>query len=124
MELGLIAKAIVAAAVSASSAVITALQDGHIDTLEWIAIVSAFLIGLGAVWAVPNLPDGVKRYAKSIVAALIAGLAALGTALIDGSISADEWVVIVLALVSGSGLVYVAPNAPNSVDIPPANRVL
>lgn len=120
--IGLIAKAIVGAAVAAAGAVTTALQNGHIELVEWVAIALAFFVALGAIWATPNLPDGVKRYGKAIVAALVAGLAAVGTALIDGNISPDEWVVIVIALLSGSGLVYVAPDAPASTNIPPSSH--
>jgi hypothetical protein len=118
--IGMIAKAIIAAAVAAGSAVTTALQDGHIQGLEWVAIIIAFLAGFGAVLGTANLPGGWRFYSKAIVAALIAGLSALGTALINGwPPSGDEIVVIILAIISGSGLVYITPNAPASTDIPP-----
>ncbi len=122
---GLIAKAIIAAAVSAASAAVTALQNGHIDIQEWIVIALAFVVGLGAVWAVPNLPDGIKRYGKAITAALIAGLSAYATAATTGGWvpTTDEWVVIVIALLSGAGLVYTAPNAPASTNIPPRSEI-
>jgi hypothetical protein len=117
--IGLITKAIIAAAVAAAGSVTAALQNGHIELLEWVAIAVSFLVALAAVWAVPNLPDGIKRYGKAITAALIAGLGAAGTALLNGVISPDEWVVIIVALLTGSGLVYIAPDAPASTNIPP-----
>lgn len=126
MSIGLIAKAVIGAAVAAAGSVTAALQDGHIELVEWVTIAASFLVAFAAVWAVPNLPTGVRSYGKAITAALVAGLGALATALTSGGWppSADEWVVIVLALLSGAGLVYTAPNAPTSVDIQPANRVL
>lgn len=122
---GLIAKAIIAAAVSAASAAVTALQNGHIDVQEWVVIALAAIVGLGAVWAVPNLPDGIKRYGKAITAALIAGLSAYATAATTGGWvpTANEWIVIVIALLSGAGLVAAAPNAPASTNIPPRPEI-
>jgi len=119
---GLIAKAIIAAAVSAASAAVTALQNGHIDVQEWIVIALAFVVGLGAVWAVPNLPTGIARYGKAITAAVLAGLSAYATAATTGGWipSTDELIVIIIALLSGAGLVAAAPNAPVSTNIRPA----
>lgn len=48
--------------------------------------------------------------AKALVAALIAGLGALSTALPDG-ITAQEWVTIVIATLLGLGVTYAVPNA-------------
>lgn len=118
--IGMIAKAITAAVVAAGSAVTASLQDGHIELLEWVTIVGAFLVGLGAVIGTDNAPSGVRFYAKAIVSALVAGVAALVPALINGwPPSGNEIVVILFALITGSGLVYVVPNAPASTDIPP-----
>ena len=114
--IGLITKAVLAAFVAASSSVITALQNGHIDGLEWIAIASAFVVGLGAVFAIPNLPSGVAKYGKAIAAGIVAGLSAAATAYLNQDISPDEWVVIAVAVLTGLGLVAVAPNAPASVN--------
>lgn len=117
--IGLITKAILAAAVASSGAIITALQNGRISWEEWVAIVISFLVALGAVWAIPNLPDGVRAYGKAVTAGLIAALGALGTAMLNGVVSPDEIVVIVAALITGSGLVYIAPNAPASMTFRP-----
>lgn len=117
--IGMIAKAIVGSATAAAGAMVTALQDGHINLLEWVAILAAFLVQFGAVHWTPNVRAGFRIYSKAIVAALIAGLGAFGTAMLNGTVTPNEWVVIVTAALAGSGLVYTTPNAPESVDIPP-----
>lgn len=118
MSIGLIAKAVIGAAVAAAGSVTAALQNGHIEPLEWVTIAASFLIGLGAVWAVPNLPDGIRSYGKAITAALVAGLGAFATALTSGGWppNTDEWVAIVIALLAGAGLVYTTPNAAVSTN--------
>jgi hypothetical protein len=49
------------------------------------------------------------KYAKAIVAGLIAGLTALAPAL-DGGVSGKEWIAIALATLAGLGVVYAVPN--------------
>jgi len=49
------------------------------------------------------------RYTKAIVAALMAGLGALGTAFADGHVTATEWVVVAGAAVAGLTAVWAAP---------------
>jgi peptidoglycan/LPS O-acetylase OafA/YrhL len=53
-----------------------------------------------------------KPYAKAIVGALGAGLAALGVALADNTVTAGEWVTVAVATVGALGLVYAVPNRP------------
>jgi hypothetical protein len=48
------AKAITAAVVAALTAAATGLDDGALSAQEWVAVAIAFLVALGAVWAVPN----------------------------------------------------------------------
>lgn len=50
------------------------------------------------------------KYAKCIVAAAAAGLAALGTALADDTITRLEWVGVAVAVVGALGLTYAVPN--------------
>lgn len=50
------AKAVIGAAVAGLGATGTALTDGHISPVEWVTIASATLVGLSAVFAVPNRP--------------------------------------------------------------------
>lgn len=52
------------------------------------------------------------QYAKAIVAAVMAGLGALGTALADGSVTATEWVVVASSVFAALALVWGVPNAP------------
>lgn len=56
--------------------------------------------------------------AKAVVAGLVAGLGALGTALIAGEhlsqVDAKTWLSVVLTGLLGTGLVYTVPNKPPS----------
>ena len=51
-----------------------------------------------------------KPYAKAIVACLLAGLGALGTALVDDAVTPAEWVGVATAALAALGLVYAVPN--------------
>lgn len=51
-----------------------------------------------------------SRYAKAIVAALIAGLGAMATAVQDDVISSQEWITIVIAALSALGVTWAVPN--------------
>jgi hypothetical protein len=53
-------------------------------------------------------------YAKAIIAALVAFLTALVTALEDDGISAREWITAVIALLVAGGAVFRIPNKPVS----------
>jgi len=52
-----------------------------------------------------------KSYAKAVVAALIAGLTAAGTALTDETMTSTEWTVVVVATLVALGAVWGVPNA-------------
>lgn len=53
------AKALVAALVAGLTALGTALADGNVEPVEWTGVIVAFLVALGAVFAVPNKdPEG------------------------------------------------------------------
>lgn len=52
------------------------------------------------------------RYAKAIVAIAGAGLAALNVALDDGIFSQQEWIAVVVAVLTAVG-VYLVPNEPS-----------
>ena len=54
----------------------------------------------------------VKPYAKAIVGGLLAGLGALGTALVDNTVTPAEWVGVATATLAGLGIVYAVPNRP------------
>lgn len=49
-----IAKAIVAALVAGLTAVVTGLDDNALTAREWVTALTAFLVALGATWAIPN----------------------------------------------------------------------
>ena len=53
-----------------------------------------------------------NAYLKAIVGAIIAGLAALATALADNGVTALEWVGVATAVVVAFGGIYFAPNKP------------
>lgn len=52
-----------------------------------------------------------KRYAKGILAAVIAGLTALQSALPDG-VTQSEWITVALATLIAGGVVAGVPNQP------------
>jgi hypothetical protein len=51
------------------------------------------------------------RYAKAIVGALVAAGTAWGTAVSDGSVTAQEWGGVVVAFLVALGVVWATPNA-------------
>ena len=51
------AKAAIASVVAGLGSIATALDDNSISAQEWVTTVIAFLVALGAVWAVPNKPS-------------------------------------------------------------------
>lgn len=57
-----------------------------------------------------------SKYAKAVVACLVAGLAVVQTSLADGTITTTEWVAILAAAAAGYGLTWAVPNAPQSKD--------
>lgn len=118
MNLGPIAKAVSAAVVAGLTASITALSDGDITPVEWTVIVGAFLVALGGVFSIRNIPDTARAYSKAILAGLIAAVASVGQALTDGGVSSAELLGIGVALLVGLGLVATVPNAPASVVVP------
>lgn len=53
------------------------------------------------------------KYAKTVVAALVAVLTALYAAVTDNTVTAQEWVTIALAALTAVG-VYLVPNKPTT----------
>lgn len=97
-----VARAIVGAVVAGLLAAIAALNNGDgIVPAEWIAIVVTFLVTGGAVWGIPTVPEGVRRYGKAITAAIATALGVLGTGLADdGYLNQSEWLMALTALLS------------------------
>lgn len=52
------------------------------------------------------------QYLKAIVGALIAGLGALGTAMLDERVTGQEWTVVAVAFLGALGVIWGVPNAP------------
>lgn len=50
------------------------------------------------------------RYAKAIVAALVAGGGTLGTALADNHVTYGEWLGVALAVLAALGITAAVPN--------------
>ncbi|SET47738.1 hypothetical protein [Nonomuraea wenchangensis] len=59
----------------------------------------------------------VGKYAKTVVAALFAAVVVAKSAVTDGLITPQEWIDIVLAVLTSLG-VWVVPNAKRSEDLP------
>jgi hypothetical protein len=57
-----------------------------------------------------------KEYAKAIIAAILAGLAALATALTDNTITPVEWIMVATAVLTAGAAVFGIPNAAPAVD--------
>ncbi|MET9123029.1 hypothetical protein [Streptomyces sp. NPDC004528] len=51
-----------------------------------------------------------SRYAKAVVAAVVAGSGSLATALNDGTVTATEAVTVVLAVLGALGITWAVPN--------------
>lgn len=60
------------------------------------------------------------QYAKTIVAALLAGAMALQAALSDGGVTNQEWVAIGIAALTAL-TVYLVPNAPREQPVSAAD---
>ena len=101
-------KAIVAILTAAVVAVIAALTDDIVTAVEVTQIAVAIVAAIG-VYLIPNLPSGVGRYAKALVAMGGAGLQALTTVLMDGSFTTQGALVVLLAVL-GSVSVGIIPN--------------
>lgn len=109
------AKSLLYIALAVVGVLVTALAD---DLLTVDELVNVAIIGVGAitVYLVPNLPEGVGRYAKVLVTFAVAALVALQSFLTDG-ITTTEWLQIAVAAFAGIG-VYVIPNEPARDFIP------
>lgn len=111
--IGEVAKALNAGLGAAATAATVALQNGHVEFWEWFTIVGSFAVAFLAVFLVDNTPRNMVY--KAIAAAVVAVGAFLGTALLDGSLSSDEWIGLAGAVVTAF-MTWYAPNAPSSVN--------
>lgn len=127
MNIGFYAKSIVMVIAAGIGILTAALSDGVVSATEFVNIAIAIVTAIG-VYIVPNLDAGVGKYAKTIVAAVGAGLSALivilGTNLGWADVSSSDWLNVLLAALAAVGL-YIVPNvaALNVETSPVANAV-
>lgn len=100
-------KALLAIAVSAGGAIVTALDGDNAITIAEALGVAIFVLGSGGVtWLVSKSAGG-----KAVAAALSAALTSLAAALVtDSYVTTQEWVTAVVAGLSSLALVYQIPN--------------
>jgi drug/metabolite transporter superfamily protein YnfA len=60
----------------------------------------------------------IAPYYKAVAGALVAFLTAISTSLDDGTLTAQDWIGAVIALVVGLGVVFLVPNKPNANSNP------
>jgi hypothetical protein len=106
--IALYAKSLVYVALALIGFAITAVADNVITTEE---LLNGLVVVLGAfvVYLIPNLPAGVAKYSKAIVAFGIAGVVAL-LSFLSGGVTLAEWLQVIVAAAAGVGVVIV-PNA-------------
>lgn len=91
--------------------------DGRVDKAEAITIAIAVCSAL-LVYIVPMAPQW--RWGKSVIMALSAALVVAGQLIIDGALDANDWYLVIGALVAALG-VTVAPAVsptPNGSQVP------
>lgn len=120
-------KAVAQFAVAIVAAIWAALTDSAtanaITPQEW-AVVGTMAVGSFGVWIVPNLSEGVGRYAKGVVSFMTAGLPVLYVVL-PGGLTNAELLEVLLAGAAAIGLVTglknpgyrwaLKPGVPNNV---------
>ncbi len=95
--------------------------DDRVDPDEWVAIAIATVSAVG-VYLVPLAPR--YRWAKTAVAALLAGLQVLATVILGG-LDADEWLLVLIAVGQALGVAVAPATSDNGVAsrpgaVPPA----
>lgn len=108
----LYAKSILYIALTAVMFLITALADDTLSVEELLNLAVA-VVGAIVVYAVPNFPSTVGRYAKTIATAVTAGIILAISFLTDG-ITLVEWLQIGVAALAAIG-VYIVPNQKPAV---------
>jgi len=100
-------KSITYIALAALTFLVTALSDNSLSAEEILNLVVVVLGAIG-VYAVPNLPEGTAKYAKTGIAFLTAGVVA-ALSFLTGGIATTEWLQIIIAAFTAIG-VYIVPN--------------
>ena len=104
------AKAIVAILTAGLTVLAAALTDGVVVLDERFGIALA-IVNAMAVYLVPNLAAGVGRYAKAIVAVVGTALQAALPLIINGTLPASSWLLVLIAAL-GALSVGIVPNQP------------
>jgi drug/metabolite transporter (DMT)-like permease len=105
-------------------ALVAALQDDRVDAAEWINVVIV-LLGAVSVLGAGNLPDGVWRYTKTIVAAATAALTLLVSFVSDGGvITGSEWLQVAIAAFGAVGVLAVKGPVVIPADMPGGRGVV
>lgn len=102
------AKAIVAIVTAGLTVLAAALTDGVVVLDERLGIGLA-IVNAMAVYLVPNLPSGVGRYAKAIVAVVGTALQAALPLIVNGALPASAWLMVLIAAL-GALSVGIVPN--------------
>lgn len=103
------AKAIVAIITAVLTVIVTALVDDRLDAIDLANIVIAFLTAV-LVYVVPNVKDQtVGNYLKVIIAFVGTALQALIPFLVNGDVTTQQWLLVLLAAIGALG-VGVIPN--------------
>lgn len=121
MNIGHYGKSITYIGLTAVAFLVTALSDNALSTEELINLGIAVL-GAVLVYAVPNFPEGVAKYAKTGIAFAVAGATA-ALSFITGGISTTEWLQILLAAFAAIG-VYIVPNEAPVAEVAPVQQTL
>jgi hypothetical protein len=113
MTLGFYAKAVVAVLVAVAVAIVAALADNSVNTVEWVNVAIAGVTA-AAVFAAPNVPHA--KLTKTVLAVLGAVLAFVATAVVDGMTTAE--LIQCLVIAAGALGVYAVPNAGTTGGVP------
>lgn len=125
--LGLFAKAIASAFAAAAATALQGMANGDLSTAQWITVAVAFIVGLGAVAAIPNFPEGARSVLKAIIGAVVAGAGVLTAAIVAGSpfvLTLPLVLKVVLAILATFGVVWTFPNAAESDPRDPVTNKL
>jgi hypothetical protein len=121
--IGLYTKAIASLVVTGLTSYSTAAADGNVTGSEWLTTAIAVIAGTAIVWAIPQAPEWLRYYGKSVAAGLVAFLGSLIIGLQDGGgLSQAEITTAIAALIIGSGLVGIASNAASSDPVSVATK--
>lgn len=96
------------------AAIIAGLVDDRLDFTEWLNV-GVLALGSVGVLGAGNLPDGVWRYTKAIVAAASAVLV-LWQSLASGGMTTSEWLQLAVAALGALGVLAVKGPTVYSAD--------